>query len=58
VPGDRVGDGAAEPAVTRCVNFAGVPEVPPVEIRPERIEEDKLRLSGLPEQEIGQALLS
>ena len=55
---DRIGDRSAETAVPRRVDFAGMPQMPPVEIGPERVEKDKLRVSGLPEQEIRQPLLA
>src|SRR6185312_7097796 len=35
-----------------------MPQMPPVEIGPERIEKDKLGVGGLPEQEIGKPLLA
>src|SRR5438477_11300139 len=35
-----------------------MPQMPPVEIGPERVEKDKLGICGLPEQEVRKALLT
>ena len=56
--GNEVGYGAAVPAVAAGVDLAGVPQVPAVEIRPERVEKDQFGIGGLPEQEVGKALLA
>ena len=55
---DGVGFGAAVPAVAGGVDLAGVPQMAPVEIRPEGIEKDQFSVGGLPEQEVGKALLA
>src|SRR3984957_4671764 len=54
----RVGHRAPIPAVPRGVDFAGMPEMPAVEIGPERIEKDKLGVGRLPKQEVGKTLLA
>src|SRR5690606_12042329 len=53
----RIGHGTAVAAVSGGVDLAGVPEVAAVEVGPQRVEEDHLRVGGLPEQEVGRALL-
>ena len=55
---DRVRLGAAVPAVAAGEDLAGVPQVPAIEIRPERIEKHQLGIGGLPEEEVGKALLA
>src|SRR5580658_3086508 len=55
---DRVRLGAAVTAVAAGVDLAGVPEMAPVEVGPQGIEEDQFRVGGLPEQEVRQALLT
>ena len=54
----QIGLGAAVPAVAAGVELAGVPQVPPVEIGPERVEKHQFRIGGLPEQEVRKALLA
>src|SRR3954453_1138615 len=49
--------GAAEPPLPRGVLLARGPQVPPVEVRPEGVEEDELGVRGLPEQEVARAVL-
>src|ERR1700727_3057943 len=56
--GERVGHRTAISAVPRGVDFAGMPEMPAVEIGPERVEKDKLGVGRLPEQEVGKTLLA
>ena len=53
-----IGQGAPIPTVTAGVDLAGVPQVPPVEIRPERVEKDQFGISRLPEQEVRKPLLA
>src|SRR5487761_1621910 len=53
VTSDGVGDRTPETTIPRGVDLACMPKMPPVEIGPERVEKDKLRISRLPEQEIG-----
>src|SRR5215213_3071799 len=50
--------GAAEPPLPRGVLLARRPEVPPVEVGPESVEEDELRVGRLPEQEVAGAVLT
>src|SRR5207247_6813117 len=54
----RIRLGAAVPAVAAGVDLAGVPQVPPVEIGPERIEKNQFGVGGLPEQKVRKALLA
>ena len=50
--------GAAVPAVAAGENLAGMPQMPAVEIWPERVEKHQFGIGGLPEQEVGKALLA
>src|SRR5436853_5890102 len=43
---------AAEAPATLCVLLERRPEVVDAELRPERLDEDELRVGGLPEQEV------
>src|SRR6476659_9635570 len=54
----RIRLGAAVPAVAASEDLAGVPQVAPVEIGPERVEKHKFGVGGLPEQEVRKALLA
>src|SRR5262249_45693578 len=56
--GELVGHGTAVAAVTGGIDLAGVPEVPAIEVGPERVEEDELGVGRLPEQVVGEALLT
>src|SRR6266545_2432716 len=47
----RVGQGTTEPAVALGEQLTGVPEVPPVEVGPQRVQRDELGVGGLPDQE-------
>src|SRR5687768_7881171 len=49
--------GGAEAALPRRVLLAGRPQVPAVEIGPQRVEEDQLRVGRLPEHEVARAVL-
>src|SRR5437868_11838315 len=55
---DQIGLGTAVPAVAAGEDLAGVPQVPPVEIGPERVEEHQFGVGRLPEQEVREALLA
>ena len=55
---NEVRPGAAVPAVAAGEDLAGVPQVPAIEIRPERVEKHQFGIGGLPEQEVGKALLT
>ena len=55
---DRIRLSATVPAVAAGVDLAGVPQVPPVEIGPERVEKHQFGVGGLPEQEVRKALLA
>jgi hypothetical protein len=50
--GHRVGNRAAEPPVTAGEQLARIPEVTPVEVGPQRVQEDQLRIRRLPQQEV------
>ncbi len=53
---DRVGEGAAEAAVAAGVELARVPEMTAIEVRPQGVQEDHLRVRRLPDQEVRRAL--
>src|SRR4051812_15267957 len=54
----RVGDRAAVASVPRGVPLARPPQVPAVDVRPQRVEEDKLGVRALPEQKVRRTLLA
>ena len=49
---------AAETPLAARVDLAGVPDVATVEVREQGVQEDHLRVGGLPEQEVRGALLT
>jgi hypothetical protein len=56
--GEGIRDGAAVAAVTVGVELAGIPQMAPVEIWPQRVEKDQFGVGGLPQEEIRKALLA
>ncbi len=58
VQGSGFGSRAAVPAVPAGVDLAGVPQVPPVEVGEQRVEEHELGVGRLPDQEVRGPLLA
>src|ERR1700683_1453402 len=54
---DRVRLGAAVAPVPARVDLARVPQVPPVEVGEQRVQEHELGVRGLPDQEVGGPLV-
>src|SRR6185436_6897369 len=58
VAGCRAVHGTAVTSVTLRVDLNGPPQVAPVEVRPERVQEDHLGVGRLPQQEVAGPLLA